>query len=125
SSRATRPCASSTATIRSRSTTRAATGPGCGRRSSPVRGCTEVRPTADLTPKQERFCREYLIDLNATQAAIRAGYAEGSAKVTASRLLSNANVAARLAQLQEKTARKLEISAETVARELALLAFAN
>ena len=80
---------------------------------------------AELTPKQERFCREYLIDLNATQAAIRAGYAEGSAKVTASRLLSNANVAARIAELQEKTARKVEITAEAIANELALLAFAN
>jgi len=80
---------------------------------------------AELTPKQERFCLEYVVDLNATQAAIRAGYAEGSAKVTASRLLSNANVAARIAELQEKTARKVEITAEAIANELALLAFAN
>ncbi|ENG5503925.1 terminase small subunit, partial [Yersinia enterocolitica] len=41
-----------------------------------------------LTPKQELFCREYLKDLNATQAAIRAGYSEKTAQVQSSRLLS-------------------------------------
>jgi len=47
-----------------------------------------------LTPKQQRFCQEYLIDLNATQAAIRAGYAPGSAEVSGSRLLRNAKILA-------------------------------
>jgi len=47
-----------------------------------------------LTPKQQRFVQEYLIDLNGRQAAIRAGYAPGSAEVTASRLLIHANVGA-------------------------------
>ena len=57
-----------------------------------------------LTPKQKAFCDEYLIDLNATQAYIRAGYAvkdESVAKVNASRLLTNANVSEYLGKLME------------------------
>jgi len=45
-----------------------------------------------LTVKQQRFCDEYLIDLNATQAAIRAGYSEKTAKVIASENLSKPNI---------------------------------
>lgn len=62
---------------------------------------------AELTPKQQRFIQEYLIDLNGAQAAIRAGYAPGSAKVRASRLLDNPAVAdaiaARRAVLEQET----------------------
>ena len=47
---------------------------------------------ANLTPKQQRFVEEYLIDLNATQAAIRAGYSEKTAQEQSSRLLSNVMV---------------------------------
>lgn len=47
---------------------------------------------ADLSPQHKRFADEYLIDLNGTQAAIRANYSEKSAAVTASRLLRNANI---------------------------------
>lgn len=47
----------------------------------------------ELTPKQAAFVREYLVDSNGKQAAIRAGYAEGSAEVAASRLLRNEKVA--------------------------------
>ena len=50
-----------------------------------------------LTPKQERFVEEYLIDLNATQAAIRAGYSAKTAEAQGSRLLSNVNVSALVA----------------------------
>lgn len=49
-----------------------------------------------LTPKQQRFVEEYLVDLNATQAAIRAGYAKNSAQEQSSRLLSNAMVRAAI-----------------------------
>jgi len=45
-----------------------------------------------MTAKQQRFCDEYLIDLNATQAAIRAGYSEKTAKEQGSRMLTNVNV---------------------------------
>ena len=47
---------------------------------------------ANLTPRQQRFCDEYLIDLNATQAAIRAGYSERTATEQGSRLLTKVNV---------------------------------
>ena len=47
---------------------------------------------AKMTAKQQRFCDEYLIDLNATQAAIRAGYSKKTAEQTASRLLTNVKV---------------------------------
>ena len=46
----------------------------------------------ELTPKQEAFVREYLIDLNATQAAIRAGYSAKTAKDGAAQLLANISV---------------------------------
>ena len=47
---------------------------------------------AKLTPKQERFCEEYLIDLNATQSAIRAGYSVNTANRIASELLSKLDI---------------------------------
>ena len=52
-----------------------------------------------ISEKQRRFCREYLVDLNATKAAIRAGYAENSAAAQGSRMLRNANIRAHIAQL--------------------------
>lgn len=67
-----------------------------------------------LTDKQERFCREYIIDLNGAQAAIRAGYAEDSARVTASRLLSNDNLTDRIAELKAQRSEKLSIDASYV-----------
>lgn len=47
---------------------------------------------AKLTPKQKRFCEEYLIDLNATQGAIRAGYSQKTAYSTGQRMLKNVEV---------------------------------
>ena len=47
---------------------------------------------ANMTPKQQRFCDEYLIDLNGTQAAIRAGYSAKTANEQASRMLTKANI---------------------------------
>lgn len=49
-----------------------------------------------LTPKQQRFCDEYLIDLNATQAAIRAGYSEKTANEQGARLLANVSIKAKI-----------------------------
>ena len=56
----------------------------------------------DLTPKQQRFVEEYLIDLNGTQAAIRAGYAVSGAAVEASRLLTNANISEAIQKQRDK-----------------------
>lgn len=55
-----------------------------------------------VTPRQEKFCVEYLIDLNATQAAIRAGYSKRTAEALASRLLRNVNIRGRIKELQDK-----------------------
>ena len=55
-----------------------------------------------ITAKEERFCQEYIIDYNATKAAIRAGYKERSAASQGSRLLKNAEVAARVRELGEQ-----------------------
>lgn len=80
---------------------------------------------SNLSAKRLRFVEEYLIDLNGTQAAIRAGYSPATAKVTASRLLSNDNVAEAIANLRGKLSRKLEINTEKVLSELAKIGFAN
>lgn len=55
-----------------------------------------------MTPKQEKFCIEYLIDLNATQAAIRAGYSKKTANRIATRLLSNVVIKKRIQELQDR-----------------------
>lgn len=72
----------------------------------------------DLTPRQRAFCREYIVDLNATQAAIRAGYAEPSAKEQASRLLTNDNISSEVQRLMNERAERVEVTADMVLREL-------
>lgn len=67
-----------------------------------------------MTPKQKLFVKEYLVDLNATRAAIAAGYSGKTAKQQGSRLLTNVDVAAKLAESAQKRAEKLDISAEYV-----------
>lgn len=78
-----------------------------------------------LSAKQQRFVEEYMIDLNATQAAIRAGYSEKTAKVIGSENLSKPAIAAAIAAKREKLAQKAEITAEKVLQELALIGFSN
>lgn len=70
-----------------------------------------------LTDKQSRFVKEYLIDSNATQAAIRAGYSEKTANEQGSRLLANVSVRQAVDKGQEKKAEKLEITALDLVRE--------
>lgn len=71
-----------------------------------------------LTAKQDKFCREYLVDLNATQAAIRAGYSAKTAAVAASRLLINVNIQERIQTKQNKLAEKTEITQEYIVNNL-------
>ena len=78
-----------------------------------------------LTAKQERFVQEYVIDFNATQAAIRAGYAKNRADQTGYENLKKPEIQKRIQALKEKTANKLEITAERVLLERARIAFAN
>lgn len=55
-----------------------------------------------MTPKQEKFCVEYLVDLNGTQAAIRAGYSEKTANRIANQLLSKLDIKNRIKELRER-----------------------
>lgn len=67
-----------------------------------------------LTDKQKLFVKEYLIDLNATQAAIRAGYSEDTAAEQASRLLTKVKIKEEVQKGMDKRASKTEITAEYV-----------
>jgi phage terminase small subunit len=78
-----------------------------------------------LTVKQQRFVDEYLIDLNATQAAIRVGYSKKTADQQASRLLTNVKVRDYLAQRQEERAQRTEITQDMVLKELAKIGFSD
>lgn len=80
---------------------------------------------AKLTAKQQRFCDEYLIDLNATQAAIRAGYSPKTAEQTASRLLTIVKVSDEIAREMAERSKRTGINQDRVAQELAKLAFVN
>jgi phage terminase small subunit len=68
----------------------------------------------ELTKKQEMFCIEYLIDLNATQAAIRAGYSKHTAKDIACENLAKPNISKKIAELFEERANKTKIDAQYV-----------
>lgn len=76
-----------------------------------------------LTDKQIRFCDEYLIDLNATQAAIRAGYSKKTADVQAARLLVNVKVSQHLQKKREVVSNKLEITLDMILEGYRKLAF--
>jgi phage terminase small subunit len=80
---------------------------------------------AGLSPKQERFAQEYLIDLNATQAAIRAGYSPRSAKQQGARLLTKDDVQAAIQKGREEAQKRTDISLDRVLHELAIIAFAD
>lgn len=76
-----------------------------------------------LTPKQEAFVREYLCDLNATQAATRAGYSARTANEQGSRLLANVSVRSAIEAAKAKRAERVEITQDRVLQELARIAF--
>lgn len=78
-----------------------------------------------LTPKQQRFVDEYLIDLNATQAATRAGSKAERADQAGYEFLRNPEVAAAIAERSEKHAKKLDITAEKVLAAIAEIAFGD
>lgn len=72
-----------------------------------------------LTPKQEAFVQEYLIDLDATQAAIRAGYSKKTAGQQSYQLLQKTSVRARLVELNKKRSEKTGITSDWVLAEAA------
>lgn len=76
-----------------------------------------------LTPKQKRFVAEYLVDLNATAAAKRAGYSEKTACEQAARLLANVKVQEAVQEAKQARQKRTEITQDMVLRETAKLAF--
>ena len=72
----------------------------------------------ELKPKHERFCQAYVIDYHGTNAAIRAGYEEKSARKQASRLLTNADILARIREIQQEQIKRLAISQDYVVLQL-------
>lgn len=84
-----------------------------------------VAPMPDLTEKQKRFVAEYLIDLNATQAAIRAGYSPKAANREGARQLSNVGIQAAIAEAQARVAEKAEWNAAERLMMLKAIAVAN
>jgi Terminase small subunit len=76
-----------------------------------------------LTPKQEMFCRQYVVDFNGQQAAIRAGYSPRTARSQASRLLTYANVQRRITELRDELHEKLDKTAGDVLAEVAKVGF--
>jgi phage terminase small subunit len=78
-----------------------------------------------LTAKQQRFVQEYLVDLNATQAAVRAGYSPKTGREIASRMLTNVNIQAALSEAIAARVQRTEITQDRVLREIALLAHSD
>lgn len=78
-----------------------------------------------LSPKQKLFVDEYLVDLNATQAAIRAGYSKKTAGWIGNQLLVKTHIAQAVQGAMEKRSRRTEITQDRVLQELAKLGFAN
>jgi phage terminase small subunit len=70
------------------------------------------------TAKQEQFCQEFIVDLNATQAAIRAGYSARCARQAGPENMKKPAVAARIAELQAERAQRIEITAEQTLADL-------
>lgn len=78
-----------------------------------------------LTAKQQRFVDEYLIDLNATQAAIRAGYSKKTARQIADQNLSKLDIKAELEKRMQSRSARTEITQDMVLRELAKIGFSD
>ena len=80
---------------------------------------------AKLTAKQQMFVKEYLVDLNATQAAIRAGYSAKTAEWIGPQLLGKTHVATAIQAAMDERSARVEITADRVLQEIAKLAFSN
>jgi phage terminase small subunit len=85
----------------------------------------EVVRVAKLTAKQQRFVEEYLVDLNATQAAIRAGYSIKNAGKIGPELLGKTGIKAAIDKAIAERSRRTGITQDRVLRELAKVAFVN
>lgn len=84
-----------------------------------------MKQPTKLTAKQQRFCEEYLVDFNATQAAIRAGYSVKTANRIAAENLSKLDIQKTIQELQKALSTKTEITREKVVAEYARIAFGD
>ena len=75
--------------------------------------------------RHELFCREFIIDFNATRAATAAGFSKKTAKQQGSRLLTRVDVQKRIAELIQKRKAKVEFTAENVLKELGIIGLSN
>jgi len=89
--------------------------PSTSKTSSPRNAAKRVRK---MTDKQQAFCNEYLIDLNATQAAIRAGYSAKTARQVAQVLLSNVNVQSSIHDAKQARVQRTQITSDDVLRDI-------
>lgn len=78
-----------------------------------------------MNEKHKRFSQEYIVDLNGKQAAIRTGYTESRAEVTASELLARKDVQDYILELKKERSERTEITADMVIKELAKLGFSD
>lgn len=78
-----------------------------------------------LTPKQKRFCEEYVIDLNATQAAIRAGYSEKTSYSVGQENLKKPEIQKYLSELMLEREKRTEVTQDMVVNELRRIAFGD
>mgnify|MGYP003745358937 CR=1 FL=1 len=76
-----------------------------------------------LSAKQQRFVDEYLVDLNATQAAIRAGYSEKTAGAQGFDLLKKPEIEAAIAEAMKRRSKRTDVTQDRVVKELAAMAF--
>ena len=78
-----------------------------------------------MNAQQERFCQHYVLSLNASEACIKAGYSKNGANSKGSQLLAIVSIQERVAFLKAKTAKKLEVKAEDIVKQLDILRRAN
>jgi phage terminase small subunit len=79
----------------------------------------------ELNDQQQRFCLEYLKDMNGTQAAVRAGYSEKTACEQAARLLANVKVLTRVQELRDSQIKRLQVDGDQILRELMRLGYCD
>lgn len=76
----------------------------------------------NLSDKQLRFCQEYTVDRNATQAAIRAGYSKRSARNQANRLMTNDDIKKHIHELHSRQEKRIKVSSDNILEELSKVA---
>lgn len=82
-------------------------------------------PKSKLTPKQKQFVEEYLVDLNASQAAIRAGYSAKTVRAISTKLLAHADIRALIDAEMEKRSLRTQVTGDKVLLQIARLTYSD